>query len=276
MLPKSAATNLKKTTTPGSIQIESLLGGKFKPLFDPEPDNSIFVDRGGIGETRMNRSTYEFIRENCLFSTEGLDRYAEAVRSGKKPQLSLPSDSIEGKAVWIVLTDAQLSSGVGNTYYTIKHDGKTYGLNSFHILTKDIPNWFWATFHHKSTPKNEFETPDTFGQPRDVTGTVWENYVLGGTQIDFVSPTGDPTVLSDHFIEFDFQRSSCITCHAMATTTTDRNDKDRPRQTLDLGVPNAATFKRGGKPFYVQTDFLWSMPFRAQSEKQPPPARCIW
>jgi hypothetical protein len=109
-----------------------------KPLFDPEPDNSIFVDRGGIGETRMNRSTYEFIRENCLFSREGLDRYANAVREGKKPPIVLPPDSIEGKAVWLELTNEQISSGVDKTYYTIKHEGKTYGLNSFHILTKDI------------------------------------------------------------------------------------------------------------------------------------------
>jgi hypothetical protein len=132
------------------------------------------------------------------------------------------------------------------------------------------------TFHHKSTPKNEFETPDTYGQPKDVQGTIWENYVLGGTQIDFVTPTGEPTILSDHFIEFDLQRSSCITCHAMATTTTDRNDRNRPTQTLDLGVPDPARFKKDGKLFYVQTDFLWSMPFRAQSEKKSPPARCIW
>jgi hypothetical protein len=84
-------------------------------------------------------------------------------------------------------------------------------------LTKDSPNWFWASFHHKDAPTNPFEVKDDYGMPSALKGTVWENYRLGGTQTDFVEPTGSPTRLSDHYVEFGFQRSSCITCHANAT-----------------------------------------------------------
>ena len=249
-------------------------------LFDPEEGQSIFVDSGGIGETRMNRETYDFIRENCLWSNEGLRRYAQAVSDGKKPPIKLPVESIETKAVWLEFTEDALAAGAGDKYYSIVHEGKTYGLTSFHILTKDVPNWFWATFHHLDAPENEFELPDDFGPPAAVNGTVWENYILGGTQVDFSGPTGKPVILSDHYIEFGFQRSSCITCHSMAHGSSDgvngRDfvDPDGPRQTLSVGTPDPLLFSGGSGRNYFQTDFLWSIPFRARNETVEAPQRC--
>jgi hypothetical protein len=198
----------------------------------------------------------------------------KAVLDGKKPTLVLPFDSIEVKAVWLEFTPADLAAKRDKKYYVAQENGKTYGLTSFHILTKDIPNWFWATFHHVDAPKNEFETPDTYGRPKELAGTVWENYVLGGTQVDFISSIGEPTILSDHYIEFGFQRSSCITCHAQANASPDGSGG--PSQTADIGPPAPGQFLKNGKQFYFQTDFLWSIPFRARPEAQAPPARCIW
>ncbi len=239
-------------------------------------EDGVFVDRGGIGESRMNRSTYEFIKDNCLWSRDGLDRYAAAVIAGKKPHIDLPTDSIEVKAVWLEFGADSLPRGDPDRYYTAEHDGKLYGLTSFHILTKDVPKWFWATFHHKDAPENQYEREDDYGPPPAVKGTVWENYILGGTQIDFVNAVGHPITLSDHYIEFDFQNSSCITCHSQASNSPPGVP---PRQTTDVGTPDP-------RPYFtddtmttfrvIPTDFLWSIPFRARAEVGTPPDRCIW
>jgi hypothetical protein len=278
--------------TPDSeLKLGEKPGQKIKG-FDPEKDQSIFVDHGGIGETRMNKATYTFIKDNCLWSFDGLSRYAKAVVDGKKPPISLPVESQEVKAVWIEFTPADLQAGREKTYYHIVHDGKTYGMTSFHILTKDLPNWFWATFHHSDTPHNPDEVKSNFPLPDRAKNTVWANYVLGGTQADFVTPIGTPTVLSDYYIEYDFTKSSCMTCHASAKGHPEpprgpdgkllRDDRGRivaslegPLQTVDLGVPKATAFMKNGKPYFIQTDFLWSIPFRAREEKTPPPNRCL-
>jgi|SRR5579859_139112 len=260
-------------------------------LFDPIKDQGVFEGRGGIGETHVNKSTYDFIKQNCLWSYDGLSRYAKAVDDGKKPPLSFPPESMEVKAVWVKFKPEDMSAGKAATYYTATADGATYGLTAFHILTKDVPNWFWATFHHKDEPANSDETPSTFPQPSAVRGTVWSNYELGGVQTDFTDPTGNPTILSDYYIEFGFTKSSCITCHASGhghpeppRDTSGKLVRDArgriaaaqqgPLQTTDIGIPNSTLFQKNGKPYFVQTDFLWSIPFRAQEELRPPPDRC--
>jgi hypothetical protein len=188
--------------------------------------------------------------------------------------LDFPVDSIEVKAVWLEFSKKSLEEGKHLTYYFAEHNGKTYGLTSFHILTKDVPKWFWATFHHKDAPENEFELPDNHGLPAIAEGTVWENYVLGGTQIDFVDEIGRPNILSDHYIEFGFQESSCITCHSQASGSPDSSSP--PRQTIEVGVPNSNNYLKNGELFYLSTDFLWSIPFRARPESGAAPARCKW
>lgn len=249
-------------------------------LFDGERDQSVFVNRGGIGETHMNKVTYEFIKANCLYSLDGLKRYAKAYLDGKKPELRFPVDSIEVKAVWLEFSADALKNNTHKKYYNIVSNNKTYGLTSFHVLTKDVPNWYWATFHHVAAPPNQFEKTDTYGRPKELDGTVWENYVLGGTQTDFTNSMGSPSILSDHYIEFGFQRSSCITCHAMAHGSPDGvngqdfDDANGAIQTTDVGLPKEEKFNRNGKRFYMQTDFLWSIPFRARAEKSPPADQC--
>ena len=277
------------------------------PGFDPK---GIFNAKGGFGETRMNKATYDFIRNECLFSVQGQQRYAQAVNDGKKPPIKFPVESIEVKAAWLDFQREGIPEEKWATYYTAEYDNKKYGLVSLHIITKDIPNWFWASFHHVDAPNNPFGGTDTFGQPKVLAGTVWEHYKLGGTQTDFTHPTGGPTFLSDHYIEFGFQRSSCITCHATANispSTIMLNAQQRAicsltpnlpdiKFTVDYckgiigadafkpgtdelrverGVPDPRWFEKDGKPYYLQTDFVWSI-IRAKSETGAPPARCVW
>jgi hypothetical protein len=250
--------------------------GALKPLFDPV--DGVFDCAGGFGETRMNKSTYDFIVQNGLYSLEGQSRFAADYVAGKKPNLSFPVDSIEVKAAWVQFDDAELAANKDKTFYSIRHDGKVYGLAALHIITKDLPNWFWATFHHVSNPENRWGGKDTVGQPKEVKGTVWENYKLGGPQVDFVEPNGRPTLMSDHYVEFGFQRSSCISCHARATASPNMDQIQRLGSKVVLGSPDYREYFKpidpakfeDAEPLLMQTDFLWSLPFRARSEKEPP------
>ena len=237
-----------------------------QPLFDP--DEGIFEGVGGFGESRMNRATYDFILQHGIYSREGLMRYADAYLKGNKPLLSFPVESMEVKAAWIELTPEQIANGEDRTFYLAAWNGKTYGLTALHIITKDLPNWFWCTFHHKSAPETGAETPDTYGQPSQLAGTVWENYELGGTQIDFINSIGQPTLLSDPYIEAGFEQTSCITCHSRATVGPNPNVNPLG-SSLDVGVPNPDWFMgSSGDQILMQTDFLWSLPFRAKPESK--------
>lgn len=233
-------------------------------LFDP--GDGIFAGHGQFGESRMNKATYNFVVDNGLFSIEGQQRYAQSVLDGSKPVVAFPLDSMEVKAAWVDLSDTSISDGNPQHYYTADYKGKKYGLASLHIITKDLPNWFWATFHHVSNPAGGAETHDDYGRPDSLNGTVWKYYVLGGTQTNFTDSIGRPTLLSDSLVEKGIENSSCISCHARATVapTGFSSVGNKPV----LGVPNPAEYMKDGKPFLSQTDFLFSLPIRAQSEKE--------
>ena len=36
---------------------------------------------------------------------------------------------------------------------------RIYGLTALHIITKDLPNWFWATFEHVDNPARRGNEP---------------------------------------------------------------------------------------------------------------------
>ena len=98
-------------------------------------------------------------------------------------------------------------------------------------------------------------------------GTKWENYRLRGTQVDFVTSIGAPTVLANSQIESGFQqRSSCITCHALAFMDSRGMNIGFPTM---VGSPNPRDFvdPATGRPV-MQADFVWSMLLRAASASQ--------
>jgi hypothetical protein len=310
--PTLAALGLKDPSELALLSFHNFGSSVIKPQFSP--GDGVFHNTGGFGETRLNRSTYEFVKRNCLWSKDGQQRYADAVLAAKKPTtITFPIDSIEAKAAWLDFDAQKIPQDRRKTYYTAEYQGKKYGLTALHILTKDLPNWFWATFHHVDAPKNPYEGHDDYGRPKELSGTIWENYVLGGTQIDFVTSTGSPTILSDHYVEFQFQRSSCMTCHSTATIaptgatggpnqlmalcvlspdvvpviTNGKLDckklvdnrlfeSNSDKLLFERGEPLPEWYQKDGKPYYIQTDFVWSIPFRGNPEKQKPPARCIW
>jgi hypothetical protein len=266
---------------------------RMESAFDPEPRqqqifSDIFQRPGGTGaapafddpliagsETRMNRSAYEFVRQNQLYNIEG---QISEVNSGKK-SLLFPASSKEIKAVW---TKIDPSDKPRYHWAEIRRDdGSTeiWGLTGLHILTKDIPNWFWTTFEHIDNKTSgegwKLASVDRLACPQaphdcekapsgiGLEGTKWENYRLRGTQIDFIDSVGTPMVLANSRIETGNQtRSSCMTCHALATR--DGNGAGLGFAFI-TGPPQPGWFQSGAP--IMQTDFLWSL-LRA-ANKQP-------
>jgi|GEM_PF-704709 len=235
----------------------------------------------GANETRLNQDAFDFVVGNDLYNVEGQEKFFE-----QGVPIEFPIDAKETKAQWrrIQVSDA----GRYHTATTKNPDGSTqlWGLTSLHITTKDLPNWFWCTFEHKDNPGREAVIPDrdSHGLPANLIGTKWENYVLRGSQIDFVTSIGQTTLLASSQIESGFQdSSSCITCHARATIGEKSLGFSSPASRLpvfegpkgSVGVPkpewyvDLATSPPTRR--FTQMDFVWSL-FRAKRKSTVNPA----
>ena len=118
-------------------------------------------------ETRRNRPDFDFIVNNNLFRVSGL----EAAFQAGKP-IAFPVDLIEVKANWVAVDRLKEFNGfdgspaeAAKAYHINSADGKPYALVSFHIISKLVPNWTWATFEHKDNPGrcDVIGCRDTFG-----------------------------------------------------------------------------------------------------------------
>ena len=125
------------------------------------------------------------------------------------------------------------------------------------------------------------------GIRKETVGTKWETMRLRGTQVDFVDTRGQPTILANSQLEHGFQQtSSCMTCHARATVGLRVNRPDLPKWQVDslpselaanptlrgaVGAPDPDWFRNDrGETLYIQTHFIWSIPFRALSTQADP------
>ena len=264
---------------------------------EPEGPFSTAADE----EVRLNRTAYEFIRDNKLYSLDEQERLAAAGVS----KLVFPLNAKEVKAHWVTIDDsdrdryhwAETADPQGTT--------TTYGLVALHIITRDMPRWFWSTFEHVDNEQRwPVEYPrgfrgwvvpsrDSFSCPPGnlacnqapqnlgLSGTKWENYRLRGTQIDWVDDRGNPTILANSKIEgnFDQNTMSCITCHALAVkgvtgqsmplsiVTGTNNDDGRPHGYI--GAPRPVLFQdgSGNEVPYLALDFMWSL--RNAQREQP-------
>lgn len=255
-------------------------GVKFDPLSAEAADN----------ETRLNKDTYEFVRKHELYNVDGQLAYFRSSAT----HLSFDVGAKETKAQW-----REINAADKPRYHwaeVVKKDGSKiiYGLTALHITTKDLPNWFWATFEHVDNPKlpgNESwllpsrdtfackgKAPDCNAAPTGIglEGTKWINYRLRGTQVDFTDPTGRPTLLANSQPEQFFQTtSSCMTCHSRASIGLINGDPDRlsvfkPNGDGEVGPIQEAWYWTGSvnnpdgrTQVYKPLDFVWSL-FRAQ------------
>jgi len=280
----------------------------FKPL---PPGLQPHVVPGGGEEVRRNKPTFDFIVQNGLYTRAGLRR---AFASGKP--ITFPVDSIEVKANWVPVETVNPALYHVNT----ASDGKQYALVSMHLISKQVPNWTWATFEHQNNPGrcDYLGCNDSFGatvpsvapEPASQFGkvyppcqksaallamfqnakldAVWQNYCLKGSQVDFTTPTGVPTLLGNSVTENGFvNTSSCLTCHARAafdvlgrpTPNAGFLDPQQfptlcpvPNQSIDACSPNGTPLPSwfwsnlGGpnqQMLLMQADFVWAVALRA-------------
>ncbi|TIL96301.1 MAG: hypothetical protein E5Y73_01990 [Mesorhizobium sp.] len=230
---ETPASSIAKIVDPpkSSVLVAELLRGKqgVGIQLDPgEPTN----------ETRMNKATFDFIRDNGLFSIEGQEKFMRAKMSAGE-RMSFPIDSVEAKASWRRFTAEEEKPDISGRYYTHRdNNGVLWGLATLHILTKEVPNWFWTSFRQVDGPKPGFPQSDPVGRPPVLNGTVWENYELSGVATEFVDSRGEPIILSDPIIEGGFEHSSCISCHAHAAIRT-KVDSVRDEMPFFFGVDGA-------------------------------------
>lgn len=217
--------------------------------FDPsEPSQRM----GGLNETRFNKVVFDFIVDNDLYYQEGIESFIT-----KSKVIDLPIQAREVKAVWDTI-EADMAT---DYHYVIEKDSSGneiyWGLVALHIITKDIPQWTWATFEHKNNPGlksvDDFEylkTRDSYGLKNgQISDSLaadfeqhnmppkWRNYILRGTQINFTTLTGVPTILANTYTENRFlHTSSCISCHARATLGSSLSFDELPENVKDTIV----------------------------------------
>jgi hypothetical protein len=232
-------------------------------------------------EVRINKTTFDFIVDNQLWYLQG-----QIAAFGKGLPLNFKPDAKEVKAHWKEINETDKL----RYHWQTGSDGKTYGLSALHLMTKDLPNWFWATWEHIDNPERckINGCKDAFGLTLSGTvsqdlvammkaanmGPEWQNYRLTGSQTDFVDSMGRVLVLGNSEIEGELgimTTSSCISCHSRATV-----DGKGQRLTVfsgptqdqgNLGIPDPSWFYQpsasGQNMKYLQLDFVWSM-FRAK------------
>lgn len=234
--------------------------------------NKLFVSLGGQEEVRRNKESFDFIIQNDLWYKEGLVKNF-AKRAPLPPAvgtyipIAFTPGAIEVKAMWKEITE----SDKPNYHWNYDANGKLYGMTAFHIMTKALPNWTWATWEWVGNPGRcaDMGCHDAFGvTPADIDphkgatgmhspsstdtpypggeltpellqlfkkfglGDEWKNYRLKGSQIDWIDATGRPTFVGNSITEDGFvNTSSCITCHSNASF--DKNGDPNPSLGFD-------------------------------------------
>lgn len=224
-------------------------------------------------ETRTNRPAFNFILTNQLYNLQGQYAFASS-----HPGFDFPPAAKEVKAVW-----KEARAGLNPAdYYSVQNGGKTYLLFAIHVITKDIPFWHWASFVHKDqnlNPSNGYIAPLAVNQdvPASIRGTPFQNYRLlgelaqsasgtaltptgSGAQIDWITRTGEATVIGNPHIESGFEKvSSCISCHARASIGLSGNGQIVYNNfPLTPGPVRSQEFSKNGVT-YFPVDFLWSL-----------------
>jgi hypothetical protein len=205
---------------------------------------------------RRNPAAYNFIVNNHLNTVSGLRK---AYQSNVK--VDFPPDAIEIKMNWLPV------SALGTYYPGVSQDqfylsdllfeGKKvkFALIAMHVISKQVPNWTWATFEHQANRgRCDFlGCHDTFGAVNpnvapvnDAKGAnqgtvypactktqalldafkaagvaaVFNNYCLKGSQTDFTDNNGLAVRVGNSVTEATFvPQASCMTCHGIANFT---------------------------------------------------------
>lgn len=232
------------------------------------------ISEGGGQEVRRNKPAFDFIVTHDLWHLDGL---IAAFQRGDS--ISFPVEAIEIKATWKRIAE----SDKPKYHWNVDSSHTLYGLTGLHITTKDLPNWFWATFEHVDNPQRGQAQGchDDFGAtpPNACNGApsqallalfaaaglpdAWQNYRLVDSQVDFTDATGRPLIDGNSIIEGGFENSSsCVTCHARSAVDSvgDFLDVFKPSGPLEgyVGTPDPAWYwNTNGARKAMQVDFVW-------------------
>lgn len=269
------------------LKARHIVDGVMVPLADP------IAAAKRLTEIRMNRRTYEFIRARQLYNLDGQIRAFTENRT-----VSFPYGAKEVKAKWRRISERE-SSRYHTTRVTLA-DGtqRLYGLTGLHIVSKDLPHWFWATFEQVDNPalpdsegwqlpsKDRFSCPaaaaDCNRAPRNIglEGTVWQYYRLRGSLTEYVDAKGRPELLANSELETGLQKTaSCITCHSRASigvvagaparlpifdSSPGVEPADARQRRGFSGLPRAGWYQGVGadgqrQQFFQPLDFVWSL-----------------
>ncbi len=256
-------------------------------------------------ETRRNKPAFDFIVQNDFFKVSGLKAAFRAARP-----ISFPVDTIEVKANWVEVGRLKEFNGFAGSpaeaaaaYHVNWAGGKEYALVSFHIISKLIPNWTWATFEHKDNPgrcdvlgcKDSFGAVDAYVPPLSPEESptrypdciksasllalfakarldpAFANYCLKGSQTDFTDSSGVAIRLGNSVTEQSFvAQSSCMTRHGRAgfdasghATTFAGFDPTSIDEPLTIGKAPVSAINSGRLPV---TGGRPSLPIRNQSD----------
>ena len=274
------------------LSVNTKSGAPRANLFSPQA-NVLLAPLSPLDqEVRMNKGAFTFIRDNELYNSNGLEAKFAAAQAAKNPDLiQFPREAKEIKAQWEKMDMTKEQQEKARYHWrTIGTD--IYKLTAIHIITKDLPSWFWCDFIHvdyeqengTKLPSRDSTTRPSPGQPnppargsvdgerREVSNTKWANYRLRGTQVSFVDARGSPVILGNPEIETEFpDQSSCMACHARATIGPLNASKKVSHlsggEDANVQPPNPALFANNGSLLFLQNDFVWSAPFRAQPKE---------
>ncbi len=195
--------------------------------------------------TLYNRSAYQTIINRCLGSPEKLALYA------KCPGRNIPSFKEDAVAIKVKFIDVNPSGctevpvwdfrktpgatkfvewprkvKVGDSascevplsrFYRAKFDGTVHILVGFHVATREIENWVWATFWWHDAPT---QGPFAEGRPRHM-AEPWNQFLMNVSySMDEPPETdGSPHIAYNPYLEgtlFDGTKSNCMSCHRRA------------------------------------------------------------
>lgn len=213
------------------------------------------IKGGPLEEVRRNQPAFDYIVNNKLNSMSGL-------KAAFGKTTTFPIDSMEVKTNWIpvsaiptyypTMTSPEMIAQ--NFYVANDVTGTPQALLAMHVISKQVPNWTWATFEHQLNPgrcdwigcRDSFGATTAFVPPVDNQGqnpgtsypacaktegaqallsaanaaAVFSNYCLKGSQTDFTDNSGLAIRLGNSVIEFNFvNTASCMGCHGTAAWT---------------------------------------------------------
>jgi hypothetical protein len=225
-------------------------------------------------------------------------RPGQTVAAQQGANIQFPWDAVEVKVDWIPASDFKqpfLCSAPPPGVHVETIDGTCYAMAGFHIESKLLPDWVWATFEPQSLLTNPLRCI-TFGACNDPWGSnpaisngaksgpppsngftqqtpqlaalttaaglapEFANYRMDGAQINFLDSHGKPTYLGNSIIEGEnvglkHNQVSCITCHSVSSIKNDGTDGFCFFQHQAYYVGMQVM----PSPNWIARDFVWSL-----------------